>query len=66
MELVLVFLSVNLCFLVRVIDISETDSGRETEWHGLFQALGSGFSQFAQPVYQRCISIVQTQQLAKV
>ncbi|KAL1569023.1 Transportin-1 [Salvia divinorum] len=29
------------------------------------QALGTGFLQFAQPVYQRCISIIQTQQLAK-
>lgn len=31
-----------------------------------FQALGTGFSQFAQPVFQRCINIIQTQQLAKV
>ncbi|KAM7479471.1 hypothetical protein LguiA_027684 [Lonicera macranthoides] len=30
------------------------------------QALGTGFSQFAQPVYQRCINIIQAQQLAKV
>ncbi|CAK9134566.1 unnamed protein product [Ilex paraguariensis] len=30
------------------------------------QALGRGFSQFAQPVFQRCINIIQTQQLAKV
>ncbi|KAL0448093.1 UNVERIFIED_CONTAM: Transportin-1, partial [Sesamum latifolium] len=30
------------------------------------QALGTGFSQFAAPVYQRCIIIIQTQQLAKV
>ncbi|KAG8374854.1 hypothetical protein BUALT_Bualt10G0038900 [Buddleja alternifolia] len=30
------------------------------------QALGSGFSQFAQPVFQRCINIIQTQQLMKV
>ncbi|KAK3006542.1 hypothetical protein RJ639_017697 [Escallonia herrerae] len=30
------------------------------------QALGSGFSQFAQPVFQRCMDIIQTQQLAKV
>lgn len=30
------------------------------------QALGAGFSPFAQPVFQRCISIIQTQQLAKV
>ncbi|KAL7150279.1 hypothetical protein ABFS83_05G100900 [Erythranthe nasuta] len=30
------------------------------------KALGTGFSQFAQPVYQRCINIIQTQQLAKV
>ncbi|KAK6117102.1 hypothetical protein DH2020_049147 [Rehmannia glutinosa] len=30
------------------------------------QALGTGFSQFAQPVFQRCINIIQTQQLAKV
>ncbi|GMG98868.1 hypothetical protein Nepgr_000708 [Nepenthes gracilis] len=29
------------------------------------QALGAGFSQFAQPVFQRCIDIIQTQQLAK-
>ncbi|GLT86057.1 hypothetical protein SLE2022_042200 [Rubroshorea leprosula] len=30
------------------------------------QALGTGFSQFAQPIFQRCINIIQTQQLAKV
>ncbi|KAK6137554.1 hypothetical protein DH2020_028696 [Rehmannia glutinosa] len=30
------------------------------------QALGTGFSQFAQPVFQRCINCIQTQQLAKV
>ncbi|PIN07339.1 Nuclear transport receptor Karyopherin-beta2/Transportin (importin beta superfamily) [Handroanthus impetiginosus] len=30
------------------------------------QALGAGFSQFAQPVFQRCINLIQTQQLAKV
>ncbi|XP_048336150.2 transportin-1 [Ziziphus jujuba] len=30
------------------------------------QALGTGFSPFAEPVYQRCINIIQTQQLAKV
>ncbi|KAH9655100.1 transportin-1 [Citrus sinensis] len=30
------------------------------------QALGAGFTQFAQPVFQRCINIIQTQQLAKV
>ncbi|KAG6604952.1 Transportin-1, partial [Cucurbita argyrosperma subsp. sororia] len=30
------------------------------------QALGGGFAQFAQPVFQRCISIIQTQQMAKV
>lgn len=30
------------------------------------QALGTGFSQFAQPVFQRCINIIQTQQIAKV
>ncbi|KAL0329730.1 UNVERIFIED_CONTAM: Transportin-1 [Sesamum radiatum] len=30
------------------------------------QALGTGFSQFAQPVFQRCINIIQTQQLAKI
>ncbi|KAL5788948.1 hypothetical protein ACOSP7_005897 [Xanthoceras sorbifolium] len=30
------------------------------------QALGSGFAQFAQPVFQRCIDIIQNQQLAKV
>jgi transportin-1 len=30
------------------------------------QALGTGFAPFAQPVYQRCIDIIQTQQLAKV
>ncbi|KAK9069530.1 hypothetical protein SSX86_011434 [Deinandra increscens subsp. villosa] len=30
------------------------------------QALGSGFSQFSQPVFQRCLDIIQTQQLAKV
>ncbi|KAL4561832.1 hypothetical protein LXL04_034012 [Taraxacum kok-saghyz] len=29
-------------------------------------ALGSGFSQFSQPVFQRCLDIIQTQQLAKV
>lgn len=31
-----------------------------------FQALGAGFSQFAEPVFQRCISIIQSQLLAKV
>jgi hypothetical protein len=31
-----------------------------------FQALGTGFSQFAEPVFQRCIAIIQSQQLAKV
>ncbi|XP_051114674.1 transportin-1 isoform X2 [Andrographis paniculata] len=30
------------------------------------QALGTGFSQFAPPVFQRCINIIQTQQIAKV
>ncbi|KAK9075913.1 hypothetical protein SSX86_004243 [Deinandra increscens subsp. villosa] len=30
------------------------------------QALGSGFSQFSQPVFQRCLDIIQTQQIAKV
>ncbi|XP_044489332.1 transportin-1-like isoform X2 [Mangifera indica] len=30
------------------------------------QALGIGFTQFALPVFQRCIDIIQTQQLAKV
>ncbi|KAG6536071.1 hypothetical protein ZIOFF_001113 [Zingiber officinale] len=30
------------------------------------QALGPGFSQFAEPVFQRCIGIIQIQQLAKV
>ncbi|XP_031260063.1 transportin-1 isoform X2 [Pistacia vera] len=30
------------------------------------QALGTGFTQFALPVFQRCIDIIQTQQLAKV
>ncbi|KAL5561246.1 hypothetical protein UlMin_030993 [Ulmus minor] len=30
------------------------------------QALGTGFSSFAEPVYQRCINIIQTQLLAKV
>ncbi|XP_059653889.1 transportin-1 [Cornus florida] len=30
------------------------------------QALRTGFSQFAEPVFQRCINIIQTQQLAKV
>ncbi|KAJ0791889.1 putative armadillo-like helical, importin beta family [Helianthus annuus] len=32
----------------------------------LNQALGSGFAQFAQPVFQRCLVIIQSQQLAKV
>lgn len=32
----------------------------------LFQALGTGFSQFAEPVFRRCINIIQTQQFAKV
>ncbi|CAA0820530.1 Transportin-1 [Striga hermonthica] len=32
----------------------------------LAQALGTGFSQFAQPVFQRCIYCIQTHQLAKV
>ncbi|XP_021283594.1 transportin-1-like isoform X1 [Herrania umbratica] len=30
------------------------------------QALENGFSQFAQPIFQRCIKIIQSQQLAKV
>lgn len=30
------------------------------------QALGTGFSPFAEPVFQRCISIIQSQQVAKV
>ncbi|KAL8153745.1 hypothetical protein V2J09_011505 [Rumex salicifolius] len=30
------------------------------------QALGPGFAQFAEPVFQRCMGIIQTQQLAKV
>ncbi|CAN4107327.1 unnamed protein product [Withania somnifera] len=30
------------------------------------QALGAGFAQFAQPVFQRCVTIIQSQQLAKV
>ncbi|GJN25931.1 hypothetical protein PR202_gb13817 [Eleusine coracana subsp. coracana] len=30
------------------------------------QALGQGFAQFAEPVFQRCISLIQSQQLAKV
>ncbi|CAO2821247.1 unnamed protein product [Amaranthus hypochondriacus] len=30
------------------------------------QALGPGFSQFAEPVFQRCINIIQTQLIAKV
>ncbi|KAI3419849.1 Importin N-terminal domain-containing protein [Psidium guajava] len=30
------------------------------------QALGTGFSQFAEPVFQRCMIIIQSQQLAKV
>ncbi|CAL9040249.1 transportin-1-like isoform X2 [Musa acuminata AAA Group] len=30
------------------------------------QALGPGFSQFAEPVYQRCIGLIQIQLLAKV
>ncbi|KAK3193287.1 hypothetical protein Dsin_024597 [Dipteronia sinensis] len=30
------------------------------------QALGSGFTQFAQPVFQRCIDIIRIQQSAKV
>lgn len=30
------------------------------------QALGAGFAQFAQPVFQRCITIIQSQQLAKI
>lgn len=32
----------------------------------VFQALGSGFAQFSQPVFQRCLDIIHTQQLAKV
>ncbi|CAK7329452.1 unnamed protein product [Dovyalis caffra] len=32
----------------------------------LAQALGTGFSQFAEPVFQRCIAIIQGQQSAKV
>ncbi|TVU16727.1 hypothetical protein EJB05_40304 [Eragrostis curvula] len=30
------------------------------------QALGPGFAQFAEPVFQRCINLIQSQQLAKV
>ncbi|RWV98155.1 hypothetical protein GW17_00039015 [Ensete ventricosum] len=30
------------------------------------QALGPAFSQFAEPVFQRCISLIEIQQLAKV
>lgn len=30
------------------------------------QALGTGFAQFAQPVFQRCITIIQSQLMAKV
>ncbi|KAJ4700596.1 transportin 1 [Melia azedarach] len=30
------------------------------------QALGTGFSQFAEPVFQRCLNIIQSQQLAKI
>ncbi|XP_057974190.1 transportin-1 [Malania oleifera] len=30
------------------------------------QALSTGFSPFAEPVFQRCINIIQTEQLAKV
>lgn len=30
------------------------------------QALGPGFSQFAEPVFQRCINLIQIQQMAKV
>jgi hypothetical protein len=30
------------------------------------QALGPGFSQFAEPVFQRCINLIQSQHLAKV
>lgn len=30
------------------------------------QALGPGFAQFAEPVFQRCINVIQTQQMAKV
>ncbi|KAG0489721.1 hypothetical protein HPP92_006584 [Vanilla planifolia] len=32
----------------------------------LNQALGPGFSQFAEPVFQRCITLIQTQLLAKI
>ncbi|KAG4998676.1 hypothetical protein JHK85_030115 [Glycine max] len=32
----------------------------------LNQALGTGFTQFAEPVFRRCINIIQTQQFAKV
>ena len=34
--------------------------------YSVFQALGPGFSQFAEPVFQRCINIIQTQLMAKV
>ncbi|XP_042462670.1 transportin-1-like isoform X1 [Zingiber officinale] len=30
------------------------------------QSLGPGFSQFAEPVFQRCVGLIQIQQLAKV
>ena len=32
----------------------------------IFQALGVGFAPFAQPVFQRCMDIIQLQLLAKV
>ncbi|CAM0144867.1 unnamed protein product [Urochloa decumbens] len=32
----------------------------------LNQALGPGFAQFAEPVFQRCINLIQSQQLAKI
>jgi hypothetical protein len=31
-----------------------------------FQALGPGFTQYAEPVFVRCISLIHTHEVAKV
>ncbi|KAL2924969.1 Transportin-1 [Bienertia sinuspersici] len=43
-----------------------TSIAQKIDIYSIFQALGPGFSQFAEPVFQRCINIIQTQQVAKV
>ncbi|KAB5541615.1 hypothetical protein DKX38_014589 [Salix brachista] len=53
------------CF-TSIAQIHSLDYGGIKDAHFFFfQALGTGFSQFAEPVFQRCIAIIQSQQLAK-